>query len=804
MSQTKELLEKALALHRRGAIAEAKTLYAAVLQAEPHNADALYYLGLIACQEGRFADGVELARKALSYDPRHPRSHVLLGRALAAQGQYENALASFDRALALAPDLAQVHGHRADVLNDLGRHGEAVEAYDRGLAVADRPEDWFNRGMALATLNRHAEAVASFERTIAGRPDDPQAHLAHAKSLSEVEKPVTALEAVDRALAIAPRLAEAWQGRGNVCLGLKRCDDALSAFDRALALKPTLAGAWLGRGNVLRTIKQHHAASAAYDKALSLDPGLAAAWVGRGTVLFELRHYEAALAAVERAIELDPGLAAAWHGRGEIMSKFRKYGEAFTAFDRAFQLDPTLQQLAGQRMYVKLLLCDWRNLDNDSIQLLNAVREGKSASVPFPILAVASSPADQLAVAQRYVQDQLRFPPLWCGDRYVHDRIRIAYLSADFGEHPVARLLVGLLERHDRSRFEVTAISLGLAESSPLRQRIMNAVDHFIPVADDNDEAVAALVRRREIDIVVDLMGFTENSRPDVLARRPAPIHVNYLGFIGTMGAPYIDYVIADEIALPVDQQPFFSEKIVHLPDCFLPTDDRQEIAARTPSRLEAGLPPEGFVFCSFNNSYKLNQPVFGVWMRLLQAVPGSVLWLTQSNSEMVGNLSRQAERCGVDPERIIFAPRVPYAEHLARQRLAGLFLDTTPYNAGATAVAALWAGVPVLTCLGETFVARMAASMLHALGLRELVTNSLAEYEALARRIASNSKLCAGLKEKLARNRGSHPLFDTARITAHIEQAYMTMVDSLQRGEAPRSFKVAALPQNSDTASGV
>jgi len=289
-------------------------------------------------------------------------------------------------------------------------------------------------------------------------------------------------------------------------------------------------------------------------------------------------------------------------------------------------------------------------------------------------------------------------------------------------------------------------------------------------------------------------MGFTQGFRLNVLARRPAPIQVNYLGFIGTMGAPFIDYVIADKIALPFDQQPFFSEKIVHLPDCFLPTDDQQEIAPRTPSREEAGLPLEGFVFCSFNNSYKLGPAMFGVWMRLLHAVPGSVLWLAQSNAEMVGNLRRRAEQCGADPERIVFAPRVPPAEHLARQRLAGLFLDTIPYNAGATGIAALWSGVPLLTVRGEAFVGRMAASMLHAVGLPELVTDNLEEYEALALKLAKDSAVLAAIRRKLQDNLRRTPLFDTDRCRRYIEQAYTNMVDIHLRGERPRSFAVEAI----------
>ena len=757
-SQTSDLLREALALHRRGAVAEAAARYSALLRADPHNVDAHYYLGLIACQQGRFAEGGDRARQALSGDPGHAPAHVLLGRAAAALGRPAEALASFDRALELAPDLAQAHGCRADILSELGRFGEAVEAYDRALAAApDRAEDWFNRATALLAIGRLDDAIASFDRTVALKPDFAPARLLRAKALLDAGRRRDALEAVDAVLALHPQLPQAWVGRANILSELQRYQEAGTACDRALALMPDLAEAWLGRGNIFRNTKQYGGALAAYDRALALTPNLAGAWLGRGNVLIELK----------------------------------RYGDAFAAYDRALQLNPGLKFAAGERLHAKLMVCNWTDIASDFARVLSDIRRGTPSCMPFSLLSVPSSAAEQFACARRCIQDQRSFPPVWRGEVYSHDRIRVAYLSADFGEHPVSRLLVRLLERHDRSRFEVTAISFGSAQNSPLRQRIIDAVDHFIDTGDDSDEEVAALIRRREIDILVDLMGYTSGYRINVLAQRPAPIQINYLGLIGTMGAPFIDYVIADEIALPFDQQPFFSEKIVHLPDCFLPTDDTQEIAPRTPSRGEAGLPPEGFVFCSFNNSYKLNPPIFEAWMRLLRAVPGSVLWLAQSNSEMVGNLAREAERCGADPRRVIFAPRVPHAQHLARQRLAGLFLDTGPYNAGATAAAALWAGLPVVTCLGETFVGRMAASMLYAVGLRELVVNSLPEYEALASKIASDPALCAGLKDKLARNRASQPLFNTASFARNIEQAYATMVNILRQGERPRSFRV-------------
>lgn len=728
-SSTIDLLQEGLALHRRGAVAEAAARYAAVLRADPGNADAHYFLGMISCQQGRFAEGAEHARKSLSSDKRHVRAHVLLGRALSALARPEEALTSFERAIALAPDLAQAHSHRADLLSDLGRHAEAVESYDRALSLApDMVEDWFNRGAALVELGRHQDALASFERAIAGKPDFAQAHLRRAKVLSDLGRLADALIAVDRLLASDPEFAEAWLGRGDILSRLKRRDEALAAFDRALALKAELAEGWLGRGNGLFNLQRYGAAAAAYDQALALKPGL--------------------------------------------------------------------NDAASFRFLSKLYICDWSNLEEEAADLVGRIRAPRGTGSVYPMLALPQSAADQLEAARRHVRDRPKFAPLFRGEASRHDRIRIAYLSADFHEHPNGYLAAGLFEQHDRSRFEVTGLSFGPALDTPLRQRLKSAFERFIDVQDRGDQEIAELVRHLEIDIAVDLMGFTLNNRFDVLARRPAPIQVNYLGYLGTTGAEFIDYVIADRIALPFDQQRFYAEKIVHLPDCFLVTDDGQEIEAWTPTREELGLPPDGFVFCSFNNSYKLGRPVFAVWMRLLAAVAGSVLWLAESNAEMVGNLRREARQLGIDPERIVFAPRLPLPRHLARQRLAGLFLDTSPYNAGATAAAALWSGVPLLTVRGDTFVGRMAASMLHAVGLPEMVTEDLAAYESLALRLATEPGLLSDIRQKLRTNLRTAPLFDTGRFRRHIEQAYITMVEIWRRGEARRSFSVEPIPQ--------
>jgi predicted O-linked N-acetylglucosamine transferase (SPINDLY family) len=424
-------------------------------------------------------------------------------------------------------------------------------------------------------------------------------------------------------------------------------------------------------------------------------------------------------------------------------------------------------------------------------ELLAMVRAEKPLSLPYAIVAIPSSPAEQLQCAKRYVQDQPAHPPLWQGEAYAHDRFRVAYLSADFNEHPTAYLTAGLFEQHDRSRFEITALSFGQNDNSPARRRLEAAFEHFIDVGGNSDQEIAELMRRSEIDIAVDLMGFTQDHRLGVLARRAAPIQVNYLGYPGTTGAPYMDYILADATVIPEDHDAFYAERVVRIPGTYQINDNRRAIGQRTPTRGECGLPQNAFVFCCFNNPQKITPEIFDIWMRLLQATEGSVLWLITGIAKAAANLRLEAEKRGVAPERLIFAPKASVADHLARHRLADLCLDTLPYNAHTTASDALWAGLPVLTCLGETFAGRVAASLLKAIGLDALITRTLGEYEALALRLARDPAYLVTLKDRLIRNRDGSLLFDTQRATRHIETAYRTMAEIARRSEKPRSFNV-------------
>lgn len=570
---------------------------------------------------------------------------------------------------------------------------------------------------------------------------------------------------------------------------------ALEAAANAVAQNPGFAHAWITRGNLLRLSLRPEDALASYDRAIALQAGLAEAHCNRGLALIALGRTEQALAAFDAAVALDANSVEAHLYRGNTLVDLRRFAEAARSYARVLELNPAQPLVPGKKLHCELQACDWRNYAADAAAIRAAVRAGQPADVPFSFLMVSPDPAEQLLCAQRYVRDHYPVvPALWSGERYAHDRIRLAYLSADFHNHATAFLMAELFETHDRARFECHGVSFGPASGDAMRRRLERAFDRFVDLRDASDADIARWLRANEIDIAIDLKGLTGGSRAGIFAHRAAPLQVGYIGYPGTIGAPWLDYIIADAIVAPPGHEPFFSERIVRLPDSYQVNDSRREIAAQAPTRAEAGLPDSGFVFCCFNDNYKITPDLFAIWMRLLQRVPDSVLWLFEGNAEAVANLRRSAQAQGVDAARLVFAPRRQLPEHLARHRLADLFLDTLPVNAHTTASDALWAGLPIVTCTGAAFVGRVAASLLRAVGLPELAVADLAAYEALALRLATTPALLADIRARLAAQRSAGALFDTARFRRHLESAYATMHERQRQGLAPAGFSVAAI----------
>ena len=529
-------------------------------------------------------------------------------------------------------------------------------------------------------------------------------------------------------------------------------------------------------GHALMLAGQTDAALGAYDRLLAIRPDVVEVLYNRAIILSGRGRSADALATLDRALALQPDSATIVYSRGVMMSQLGRHDEALADYDRALALDPKLVMARGNRAMAARNICAWDRTAGIGAELAAMVRAGLPVA-PMSLLAYSSDKVLQLQAGRNAVAALMpqRPAPLWRGERYRHDRIRLAYVSSDLREHAVGLQLAPLIERHDRSRFDVIAIALGPGDDSAARARLVAAFDHFEDCAALSDEQVARRMREMEIDIAIDLNGHTGGARTAIFAWRPAPVQAAWLGYPGTMGADFMDYLIAD--AIVALEQEFFSETLVHLPHTYFPTDPARPVAA-TPSRCAGGPPPDGFVFCCFNNNWKFTPELFDVWMRLLRDVPGSVLWLKATNAAATRNLRREAQARAIDPARLVFAPNVPSdAEHLARHALADLFLDTLPYNAHATACDALWAGLPVVTCRGEAFAGRVAASLLTAIDLPELVTENLTDYEALALRLARAPQELQVLKDRLAANRLTMPLFDADRFRADIEGAYTTML---------------------------
>ena len=560
----------------------------------------------------------------------------------------------------------------------------------------------------------------------------------------------------------------------------------------AVAKNPKTNRPWILMGDTLSGLNRHARAIECYEKSLAIVPDDATTWKNRRAAM--AAHADASnRPEPDDAPEFDSKTAEGWALRAGYLMAQKRYLMASEASQNALQLSPQHEAATQMGIKSRLYICDWRRREEDRNTVANSPKSGIVGALSINLKQLVDSEQLSLSVSQLLAgRSRHSTEPLWRGERYNHQKIRIGYVSTDFRNHPVGRAIVGPLEHHDKVRFEITAISLGPNDDGPIRKRIEAAVDRFIDVNAMSDTEAAAMMRGLEIDIAIDLNGLTGSKRPGILARRPAPLQVNYLGYPGTMALPYIDYIIADPIDIPSENRGYYTEKIAHLPNSYLPCAGVRPVSENRPTRLEQGLPDTGFVFTSFNNVHKLGPEMFSIWMRLLHAVEGSVLWISSAPALAVGNLRRAAAARGITPERLVFARFEDRAEdHVARQSLGDLFLDTLPYNAHSTAGDALWAGLPVLTCQGESFQARVASSLLHAVGLPELVTTSLADYEALALELARNPQRLAAIRQKLADHRQTAALFDTARYVRDLERAYAMMWQRQQSGLPPEGFSL-------------
>ena len=604
-----------------------------------------------------------------------------------------------------------------------------------------------------------------------------------------------ALTSYDNAIELKRDYAEAYSNRGIVLKELKRLAEALASYDKAIELKPDYAEAINNRGNVLKELKRLAEALASYDRAIELKRGYADAYLNRGIVLDELERLEEALKSYDRAIELLPNYAEAYVNRGDALKELKRPDEALSSYEKAIDLKRDYEYLFGTILHTKMFICNWQNFNLNIKKLLLQIANGYKSSSSFIVLALIDSPLIQHKVSEIWLSNKnlLKTPFGFNYKRQRNSKIRIGYYSADFRNHATAYLMAELFELHDKNKFELIAFSFRPGEKDEMRQRLLNAFDQFIDVSLKSDKDIALLSREINIDIAVDLMGFTKNNRVNIFSYRAAPIQVNYLGYPGTMVAEYIDYIIADRTLIPIQNQQHYSEKIVYLPNSYQANDRQRVMADKVFTKEELNLPNDGFVFCCLNNNFKITPETFDGWMRILKAVEGSVLWLLEDNLTAGINLRKEAQNRGIDPKRLVFANRMKLPEHLARHKAADLFIDTLPYNAHTTASDALWAGLPVLTCMGECFASRVAASLLNAIELPELITTTQEQYVATAIELATNPAKLKEIKQKLERNRLTTALFDSPQFTKHIEAAFTQMYERYQANLPPDHIYIEA-----------
>ena len=781
---------------QEGNLAEAERLFRSAVAADPSYAEAYSNFGHLLQQRGRPKEAIAVLRRAIELKPGHAAAHFNLGNAFKQCGRSDEALAAYRRVVALKPDHAPAHLNIGVVLQERGKLEEAAAAYRRSIGAAPNyAEAHYNLGIVLQAQQLRAEALSAYRRAVELAPHVPELHINLGLLLRDLGRPDEAIEVLERAIALRPDGAEAHYNLAVVLHDQGRLEEAAANYREAIRLRPGDPKAGNNLGLVLQSQGRLEAAAAALREAIATKPDYAEAHNNLGLVHLERGRLEEAAASLQCAIDLNPTYAEAHYNLGNALRQRGLLDAAIVAYRRALELRPDDSAALSQLFYQRCRVCDWADRDSDEKQLLEIVRGGSGEVPPFVLLATAASSTDQLRCARRWMAG-IKPPSQAAHARPAEQRrIRIGYLSGDFHRHATAALTAELFERHDRERFEVFAYSFGLDDGSAMRTRLVRAFDRFVDIRQDAHGDAARRIRDDGVDILIDLKGHTLGARPQIPALRPAPIQVNYLGFPGTMGADFIDYILVDGVAVPPGRQADYSEHVVYLPGCYQPNDTKREIAGEVPSRRHCGLPEHAFVFCCFNNSFKLTPAFFDIWMRLLRAVPGSVLWLLEGNVPMRENLRREASGRGVEPGRLVFAPITPPAEHLARHANADLFLDTSPCNAHTTASDALWAGLPLLTCAGETFAGRVAASLLTAIGLRQLIADCLEAYERRAWDLAGDSRELSELKAALKANKRAAALFDIVRFTRNIEAAYVRMWEYWRAGEAPRSFGIDEPP---------
>ncbi|MDB2600353.1 tetratricopeptide repeat protein [Amylibacter sp.] len=811
-----QVLQKGVDAHKAGQVQEAHRMYAAILKVQPKHPDANHNMGLLTVGFGKIELALPFFKIALEANPSNAQfwySHIValikLDRLVDAKSvldqakskgiqgadfdQLEQKLNEANKALSTKPDHAGAFYKMGNALQKQNKLEEAIEAYNKALAIKpDYANAYNDMGIAFQEQNKLEEAIEAYNQALAVKPDYAEALYNIGIALQEQNKLEEAIEAYNKALAIKPDYAKAHYNIGTAFQDQGKLEEAIEAYVNALAIKADYAKAYNNLGTAFQNQNKLEEAIEAYNQALAVKPDYAETYINIGIVLQKQNKLEEAIEAYVNALAIKADYSEAYSHMGTAFQEQNKLEEAIEAYSQALAIKPDYESVRAINLHQHAHICNWDSIAKD-VNLIPELGTSEMHVSPFALLPLEDAPDRHLIRSKIYAKakyPQKILPPR--GRPYKRPkRIRIGYFSTDFKEHPVAYLISKVLEQHNRDQFEVFGYSVHGSSSCAMRQRLESSFDSFTDVQRMSDRDITLKVRQDEIDIAIDLNGYTENARTGIFAYRAAPIQINYLGYPGTLGVDFMDYIVADRFLIPSKNQKHFNEKPLYLPNTYMPTDDSRLLSQKHMNRSDMGLPDDAFVFCCFNNNYKISPNEFDIWMRLLTKVENSVLWLRQSNQSSNINMKNEAQKRKVDPSRLVFADKISMDEHLARQRFADLFVDTFAFNAHTTAAEALWAGLPVVTKAGLGFAARVAGSLLNAVGLPELVTETEQDYEELILELATTPIKLAGIKEKLAANRLTQPLFNTDLYTKHLENGYQQAYENYFKGNLPQTIIV-------------
>lgn len=759
------LLDQALEYHHQGQLSQAEGCYHSLLRLSPGHADVLHLLGVLTQQQGNPEASLPLIKAAIQKNPTNSIFHLNLGHGFFELGRFDDAIQCYQQALILTPDLVESH-------NGLGN--------------------------ALLGKKCYEQAIAAFNQALAVRPDYKDAHLNLAIAYWKNRDIQQARTLLGLLLQEIPNYSNGWNTLGLVCQEEGRMDEAIESFEKALYYDSSFFQSRVNLGIAYKHIGSYEQAIACYLKALESQPTNPEVFYNLGIVMQDCYRFDDAVLCYQQALSFNPELSEVWNNLAYVLKDIGRLDEALSGFQKALQFRQQFPQAINGLLSVKLSLCNWDGLSELIEHNLSLVRSTPSARItPFSFLSIESTAQDQLFCAQKWVKNTLKSHSQvkeiaeFSSSKACNTRIRVGYLSADFHEHATAYLISELFELHDRQDFEVYVYSYGPDDGSAIRERIASACDNFIDLRTFSDLEAVRKIRADSIDILIDLKGHTKDARDQLLSHRLAPVQVNWLGYPGTMGADFIDYIIADNFIIPAGADHCYEEKVVRLPDCYQINDRKRKLASHIPTREECGLPATGLVFCSFNQGYKIQPNMFDVWMSILRTLPDSVLWLLAVNKDMQENLKKQAQARGVAGERLVFAAKKSLAEHLPRYHLADLCLDTFPVTSHTTASDALWMGCPLVTCVGKTFVSRVAGSLLQTIGLSELITENLEDYQSRVLELAHDPARLHDIRSKLQINRNSSALFDSPRFVVNLERAFRMMWENYCKGNPPKAINL-------------